>query len=508
MAGKPKVLVFMLAYNAAQTIESVFPRIPKDLGIYDTNVLVIDDASSDATMERALNFQANNAFPFPLTILRNSVNQGYGGNVKLGMRYAIKNGFDVIALIHGDGQYPPEKIPELIKPIIEDQADIVFGSRMMEGFNALKGGMPLYKFVGNKVLTWIENMMLGSNLTEFHTGLRLYSVDNMKRIPFHLNSNDFHFDTEIIIQLMLANLRIKEFPIPTFYGDEISHVNGLLYAWRVAQQVFFARAQRWSLCYQKKYDLTTRGYETNFQIPKTTFTEAHRVAVVAAPKGSRVLDFGSANGLVGEALKKKGCEVTGIDLASPEDSNRLDKFVPSVIDADIFPVDPADYDIVMLLDVLGHLNQPELFMERLHQGISRRMDTKVMVTSGNIGFIFNRIQLLFGVFNYGKRGILDTSHTRLFTFSSLKRLLEESGFVVEDEKTIPVPFELALGENFLSKTLAAINQILIRVSRGLFGYRIFIIASPRPTLEYILESARGENKPPSQKKGPRARKPS
>src|SRR4029453_10896786 len=141
--------------------------------------------------------------PFALTVLFNPENQGYGGNQKIGFHYAIEKGFDFVALIHGDGQYAPECLPELIEPLASRQADAVFGSRMMRKADARRGGMPLYKFVGNRILTSVENPLLRTNLSEWHSGYRVYSTDALRRIPFHLNSSVFHFDTEIIIQLLV-----------------------------------------------------------------------------------------------------------------------------------------------------------------------------------------------------------------------------------------------------------------------------------------------------------------
>src|SRR5690606_9300123 len=143
-----------------------------------------------------------------------------------GYQYAIEKGYDIVALLHGDAQYAPEALPDLLKPLEAGEADAVFGSRMMEKGQALKGGMPLYKYVGNKILTTFENAMLGMSLSEFHSGYRLYSCKALKKVPFHRNTHDFHFDTQIIIQFHAAGLRIVEVPIPTYYGDEICGVNG------------------------------------------------------------------------------------------------------------------------------------------------------------------------------------------------------------------------------------------------------------------------------------------
>src|SRR5256886_422297 len=137
-----------------------------------------------------------------------------------------------MALVHGNGQYAPECLPDLLRPVLTGEADAVFGSRMMRGFDAIRARMPLYKYVGNRVLTAIQNRVLHSSLTEFHCGYRLYSVKALARLPFDRNTDDFHFDTEIIIQLLRAGLRIKELPIPTYYGDEIRYVKGINYAFQ------------------------------------------------------------------------------------------------------------------------------------------------------------------------------------------------------------------------------------------------------------------------------------
>src|SRR5208283_1327195 len=155
---KQRVLVFIVAYNAQATIKDVVRRIPRSLGDkYDVEVLIIDDASQDATFEVGHRLSLDQTGPLKLRVLFNPVNQGYGGNQKLGYHYAIENGFDFVALVHGDGQYAPECLPDLLEPLSKGEADAVFGSRMLTPRAALRGGMPMYKYVGNKILTWLEN---------------------------------------------------------------------------------------------------------------------------------------------------------------------------------------------------------------------------------------------------------------------------------------------------------------------------------------------------------------
>lgn len=163
---RQRVLIFIVAYNAERTIQNVIRRIPPSLGEHDTEILIIDDSSHDNTFEAAWGYEKDKS-PFPVTVLFNPVNQGYGGNQKLGFHYAIRENFDIVALVHGDGQYAPEELPKLLTPLLNNEADAVFGSRMMSRFGALKGGMPIYKYVGNRILTKIQNRLLHIDYPSF-----------------------------------------------------------------------------------------------------------------------------------------------------------------------------------------------------------------------------------------------------------------------------------------------------------------------------------------------------
>ena len=257
---KSKVLIFVLAYNAEKTIQSVINRIPKKLSlIYDLEVLIIDDCSKDYTFKICKEISKSQKSYFKLNILYNPKNQGYGGNQKIGYHYSIKKKFDLVVLLHGDGQYAPEELPKLLNGLHHGKFDVVIGSRMIKKKEALKGGMPLYKLVGNVILTKIQNFLLKTHLAEFHSGYRIYSVKSLKKIPFYLNTNDFHFDTEILIQLLLINSRIKEISIPTFYGDEICHVNGMKYAFNIIKTTSIAALQKsFDLKFSKKYIKTQK----------------------------------------------------------------------------------------------------------------------------------------------------------------------------------------------------------------------------------------------------------
>ncbi len=482
---KPRVLVFIVAYYAESTILKVLERIPA-LPDYDVEVLIIDDCSSDATFAHSDRLRSSGAYRHKLTVLANAANQGYGGNQKLGYHYAVEQGFDLVVLLHGDGQYAPEILPDLLAPLARGEADVVLGSRMLTPGGARKGGMPLYKWVGNRLLTWYQNRVLRSRLAEFHTGYKAYTVDLLRRIPFELNSNVFHFDTEIIIQFLRARARIREVPIPTFYGDEICRVNGLRYAWDVVNASTVARLQDYGLVYRRNFDVESLHADNKHYLPKLDFLSTHSVAVAEVPAGATVMDIGCGPGHLCAALHVKVCRIIGVDQFRPADTSVFDEFHVTNLNEQPFPRPMDDVQVILLLDIIEHLISPEAFCDELRLRAQANPGVKIVISTGNIGFCVTRLMLFLGQFNYNKRGILDLTHTRLFTFSSLRRLLKETGFVVEKEIGIPAPIPLVVQQPFWQKFLMQLQSIAMKVSRGLFAYQMLMVVRPLPTVDTLL----------------------
>src|SRR5712691_1539523 len=212
-----RVGIFIMAYEAVRTLIVAYERIPAQLKKEAAEIYIIDDASEDNTFWAGMGYKLLHNIP-NLTVYRNPRNLGYGGNQKKGLRHAIDRGYDIVVVLHGDVQYAPERIPDLIQPILDGQADMVFGSRMTG--HPLQGGMPLYKFVANKFLTTLENWALGMQLSEYHSGFRAYACEALQQVPFEQCSDQYHFDTQILIQFKEKGLRIREIPIPTHYGPE------------------------------------------------------------------------------------------------------------------------------------------------------------------------------------------------------------------------------------------------------------------------------------------------
>lgn len=486
MSAEParhRLLVFVVAYQAETTLKQVLDRVPDRLfRDYECEILVIDDGSKDRTYDIGQEYRKEHPGT-PLTVRRNELNQGYGGNQKIGYAYAVAEAFDLVALLHGDAQYAPEELPNLCAPIRSGDADAVFGSRMLTPGGARQGGMPLYKYIGNKVLTKIQNAVLGTALSEFHSGFRVYSVKALSRVPFHLNSNEFHFDTEIIIQLMNSGARIIEVPIPTYYGNEISRVNGLKYAKDVLTDTFQNAAHRAGILYQRRFDTGPTAQKYGL---KLGYPSSHTYAMQSVPPGAKVVDIGGGSGALAQELSRKGCEVCVVDRNEPIRKPSNVQFHSTDLDAG--PPEVAGYSHILLLDIIEHLESPERFMDELRAQFTYTTQT-LIISVPNIGFASMRLQLLLGQFNYHREGILDMTHRRLFTFGSLLRLIRDSGLKVRDVRGVPAPFPKAIGDGPLARALLAANTALIRLSKPLFSYQIFIVAESTPDVQFLLKRA-------------------
>lgn len=214
MFEQRKVVVVLPAYNAEKTLEVTYKNIPA--GIVDEAVLV-DDASVDNTVDVARRLG--------ITVLIHSKNRGYGANQKTCYKEALSRGADIIVMLHPDYQYDPRVIPFAIGFLVTDICDIIIGSRVRTRKETIEGGMPLYKYISNRILTAMENTVFGQNLGDFHSGFRVYKRQVLENISFENNSDDFVFDTEFLAQAIYRGFKVGDIPIPTRYFPEASSIN-------------------------------------------------------------------------------------------------------------------------------------------------------------------------------------------------------------------------------------------------------------------------------------------
>jgi 2-polyprenyl-3-methyl-5-hydroxy-6-metoxy-1,4-benzoquinol methylase len=474
-ADLPKIGILVVAYNAESTLASVLDRVPKNFRPRISKVFVCDDASGDSTHLVALGYQQLSD-DLPLEIVRHPRNLGYGGNQKAGYQMAIDEGLDIIVMLHGDGQYAPECLPDIVAPLERGEADAVMGSRMMESGAARRGGMPLYKYVGNRILTTFENAMLGTELSEFHSGYRAYSVQALKAIPFANNSDGFNFDTQIIIQLIDAGRRIIEVPIPTYYGDEICYVDGLKYAKDVSTDVM-------------RYRLGKLGFDSGglggvgeeYTLKQADSSHAIILHWLGARAPGSVLDLGCSSGVLSERIRALGHTVTGVDLLElPGVHDRVDRFIQANLDEGLPQelIASGPYDVVVCGDILEHVRFPETVLRDIREVLA---PGGVLIASvPNFGHFYARTRTALGLFDYDQRGVLDNGHVRFFMRRGIARRLRQAGLdVVRQEATgLPLDVLTGHGNGILRRALRVVDRLLVAVRPTLFGYQFVYMCEP------------------------------
>lgn len=484
-------LIFIVAYEASRHIESVLERIPRAV-LEDplTHLLLIDDASNDGGILVARKWLDAHGI-HNATLLRNPINQGYGGNQKLGYRLAVEANFDFVILLHGDGQYAPELLGEFVQRRRVEHADVVLGTRMSNVRSARRGGMKWYKVIGNKTLTAFQNACTGQKLSEYHTGYRGYSVDFLRKVPFESNTNDFHFDTEILLQAFHVHAKIAEFAIPTFYGDEICRVDGMKYAAAVIKATLqYKLHQLGMLCSLRYRDLTPARYVDKTQAAYSSHKLALEQLKKLHPKS--VLDIGCGPGFVTKQCRTFADYVAACDYFPPADESIANTFKRVDLEHDELPFDIFDFDAVLLLDVIEHLKDPEGFLLDLRNRSAVRplldKSPAFVLSTPNIAFAAIRLNLLLGRFTYAERGILDITHKRLFTRNTLRRLLEDCGYDVVTIKPVPVPFETVFG-GAIGKLFGWISNLLCQIWPTMFAFQFLVISRPKPGIRQLLRQA-------------------
>ncbi|HKY13956.1 MAG TPA: bifunctional glycosyltransferase/class I SAM-dependent methyltransferase [Microthrixaceae bacterium] len=474
--GPPRIGIVVVAYNAATTLAQVLDRIPPEFRENLDAVLVSDDASSDATYLVGLGYQSADP-DLPLQVIRNEHNLGYGGNQKVCYRWAIEHDLDIVVLLHGDGQYAPESLPDIVAPLVQGEADAVFGSRIMQKGEARRGGMPLYKFVGNRILSTLQNTIAGADLSEWHSGYRAYSVAALADVPFEANVDGFNFDTQIIVQFLEAQKRIVEVPIPTYYGDEICHVEGIPYGLGVLRDVARYRAHKMG------FGTGSLAFASTTYEQKTDVDSSHGIlrARLERHGRARVLDLGCGDGSLGAALRESGSEVVGVDLhETPGVRDRLDHFVKADLDQGLPAGLGGDVDVVVAADVFEHLREPEALLDQL--AVVLRPGVSVVTSIPNFAHWYPRLRVASGRFDYDRRGILDRTHLRFFTRRSFERMLSAHDWTVRHREYIGVPFEVTdRGGRAPSRwagRLARLDGALARAWPNLFAYQIVYELEP------------------------------
>jgi glycosyltransferase involved in cell wall biosynthesis len=467
-----RVGIVVVAYNAESTLVKTLDRIPQGFREKISEIIVCDDASSDATFDVGRAWALRTETP-KTYVIRHTKNLGYGGNQKAAYSVAIRHNLDVVVMLHGDGQYAPESLPAMVAPFENERCDAVFGSRMMDKGGARRGGMPLYKRWGNRILTSFENRVLGTELSEFHSGYRAYTTEILRRIPFDANSDGFDFDTQIIAQVLHAGGRIVEVPIPTYYGDEICYVNGLKYARDVVADVL-------------EYRLSIAGFGTSGWVAspdeyafkeKDGSSHAIILEMMDHLPSSKILDLGCSSGLLAERLRARGHYVVGVDsLEVGAVRARTNDFHLADLESGIPAEVGSGYDVVIAGDVIEHLIHPLQTLQDISQVL--RPTGQLLLSVPNFAHWYPRARVVLGLFGYDRRGILDSTHLRFFTRSNLRRMVRAAGYDTLEETATGLPLGVLSVGGGSGQLTRKVDNALVRVWPSLFGYQFVLRLTP------------------------------
>jgi glycosyltransferase involved in cell wall biosynthesis len=468
-APTSRVGVLVVAYNAAGTLAHTLARLPESFASTVDHVMVCDDASTDDTYEVGLAVKESS--PLPITVVRRERNLGYGGNQKAGYAWAVEHGLDIVVLLHADGQYAPEEIERLVAPLASGTADAVFGSRMMVRGQARAGGMPAYKYVGNRILTSFQNKLTGARLSEWHSGYRAYRVDALTDLPLASYSDGFDFDTEIILGLLSAEKRIVEVPIPTYYGDEICYVNGLGYARDVSMDV----VRHWARGRGFGGGVSSTGADS-YAVKADYGSHSVLLRWLSERPASRVLDAGCFDGRFSDLVRSRTeHHVTGLDVQKLDGvAQRVDAFIEADLNQPLPHALHGAFDVVVAGDILEHVVEPHSLLADLVGAL--RPGGEILVSVPNFGHWYPRGRTALGRFDYDQRGPLDRGHLRFFTRDSIESLIGTCGLRITDRATVGTPFDNVVGggsrvRERLAATAVRTDRVATRVWPRMFGYQ-------------------------------------
>ena len=470
---KKRIGILVVAYNAATTLAKVLDRIPDEIRGDIQEVIVSDDHSQDSTYLVGLGYKQ--VSDLPITLIRQPTNLGYGGNQKAGYDLAIEHGLDIVVMLHGDGQYAPESLPDIVAPLLAGEADAVFGSRILIKGAARQGGMPLYKYVGNRILSRFENAALGTDLSEFHSGYRAYSTSALKQIPFERNSDGFNFDTQIIIQLHDAGMRIAEVPIPTYYGDEICYVDGMGYAADVTKDVVGLSDAKGRVRRRQPHR-PQRGVSAQAQRGQLARSDldAAQVGTAEQDPRPRMFEWAAVGTAPGDGAPRHRCR--------PQRARRRRRADRRVLPGQSERRDPARGGYRLRHRARGRRARAPGQSRGVDAAGARRAlagGTAIFCVP-NVAHWYPRFRSTFGMFDYDQRGILDSTHLRFFTRRSIRRLIERQGYDIRRIESVGLPLDVLGVDEGRTNWLRLADHVSLAVWPTMFSYQFIVAATPTP----------------------------
>lgn len=467
----PRTLVLVTAYKNADSLDGTLERIPRGLLPLMEEITIFDNFSPDKTEDTFDRLKAGKAWD-KLRFYRNPRHYDYGDNLKVCFDYAVEKGFDQVVILRGDGLYDPACLPRFLLAAVSENSAVVLGDRTAKAGSKSAPRTRGMRLAANRLLSIFEELVLGIKLKDYFCGFRLFHTDILKRIPYHLNSEDYLFDLQILIQIRCLGIELRTVPVTPFHDPHIGMRATMKYAARALgiavgyrlHQLHILRSGTYFVDLGEKYTLKRNRYSSHMQI------------LAAIPEGADVLDLGCGQSLLGEEYVKRGVTLVGVDKI-PEDkvSPFVHRYVRQNLENPVNLPDGRIFDYVVLSDLIEHIVNRDAVMDSLRRLL--KVDGRLIISTGNIAIWFYRLSLLLGRFEYGPRGILDRTHVHLFTLDSFRRFLKQNGYRIVDVKTTPIPFEILFSSTGRSRIVDWITGLYYSLSRlwpKMFAYQFIL----------------------------------
>lgn len=465
---RKKILAYLITCDPKSALSRILNNLSSSFisdSIFEIEILIIHDDSKDPTDKEPCTNKISGS-SIPITLLTNPFEIGHGGNQKLAFNYAIERGFNVIVSLLESDQCTSETFIKLVDPLLTGEVQAVYG------------------FEAKRFFQFLNPSILQPNCSA-------YCTKALSTIPFHLNSNHHDFNIDLLIQLNIKGAKIKSISLPVCIGNDTHRFSFLKYAQKIIFCTLARKLHNFGIFYNPKYDFNpSNPYQSKFH-----FYSSHSKSLEYIKGNEKILSLGSGPIELVEPFIKKGAKVSildqDIDQHKSGDCEEAISIDLDSLDLNLLKTNDR-FDLILALDIIEHLKSPEKLLEELSRD-KRLINAKIIITTPNIAFIAIRAMLLFGQFNYGNRGILDITHTRLLTFRSLKRMLTQSGYKIEKLEGIPVPFPIVINSHKLSSALIGINNILIKLAPSLFSFQIYCEARIGCSSHILLEATKEEH---------------
>jgi SAM-dependent methyltransferase len=464
---RDKILIFIVTLDEIKNIPSVLdilPKIYRDPAKFHILVLNENDGSNkhQSSLQQA---ETGTQLRDNVTMFTSPIHLGYGGNQKIGYRYAIEKGYGLVIYLPQMNTLSGDSLNDIVRAWETEKTDVILPSA------------PQRSSTVRRMFADAEKKISGIYASVSQHKPRAYSVEFLSRIPFELNSDKDHFDVEILLQGCALGARIVETPSPTGSAVLPDQPLSPTYFWNSLKSCLKFRFQKIGFFCTLQYRGLLR-HDTRYSDKSDYWGSSHQLVLSRLRVPSKVLDLGCGPGFVSKKLKEYGCYVIGVD-AMPVEHYPGDQFIQLDLEQERLPANISTCDYVLLLDVLEHLSDPESFLIRCRYSTGSDKPPTFMISTGNVAFIGVRALLGLGFFNYGERGILDVTHKRLFTLHSFRRMLRDTGYEIQKVDGVGVPFQLVF-TSFIGRLLSTFSSALAKLRPSLFAYQIIIEAKPKP----------------------------